>query len=74
MLKVQSTIRSRPVSAAIRLNPQSVLTNMHNRFRRSDLELRGPRSVLEVGPRSSRQMRSAMFSSQVPNPLPDVGP
>eukprot|EP00969_Alexandrium_andersonii_P252134 11144102-Alexandrium_andersonii.AAC.1 len=50
--KVQSAIRSTPVCAAIRLNPQSALWEMQNRFRRSNLELRGPRSGLKIVPGS----------------------
>eukprot|EP00969_Alexandrium_andersonii_P261978 11582098-Alexandrium_andersonii.AAC.1 len=55
--------------AAIRLNPQSTVQNMHNRIMRSDLELRGPRKGLRIGPRSSRGVRSAPVLAQIPNPL-----
>eukprot|EP00969_Alexandrium_andersonii_P200924 8876257-Alexandrium_andersonii.AAC.1 len=48
-----------PVSAAIRLNPQSAMRRMHNRLRRSELELHGPRKGLEIGPRSSRGVHVA---------------
>eukprot|EP00969_Alexandrium_andersonii_P107063 4722422-Alexandrium_andersonii.AAC.1 len=50
--------RSRPEYArqsAIRLNhPQAAMRKMQNRIRRSNLELRGPRNGLKMGPRSSR--------------------
>eukprot|EP00969_Alexandrium_andersonii_P050231 2204425-Alexandrium_andersonii.AAC.1 len=59
MCKVQPAIRSRPVSAAIRLNLQSAMRDMHHSVNCSDLELRGPKSGLEIGPRSSRRIRSA---------------
>eukprot|EP00969_Alexandrium_andersonii_P274261 12122189-Alexandrium_andersonii.AAC.1 len=38
----------------VSFNPQSAMRNMLNRFRRSEFELRGPRSGLKPGPRSSR--------------------
>eukprot|EP00969_Alexandrium_andersonii_P018343 802306-Alexandrium_andersonii.AAC.1 len=41
---VQSAIRPRPVSAPIRLTPQSAMRNMQNRFMRSELELRRPKN------------------------------
>eukprot|EP00969_Alexandrium_andersonii_P098808 4359991-Alexandrium_andersonii.AAC.1 len=47
---IQSATRSRPVGAARRLNPQSATRSMHNRCKRSNLELRGPRNGLKVGP------------------------
>eukprot|EP00969_Alexandrium_andersonii_P174463 7713710-Alexandrium_andersonii.AAC.1 len=53
--------------AAIRLNPQSAMRKMKNRFRRSELELRGPRNDLRIGPRSSRGVRSAAFLAQIPH-------
>ena len=40
---------------------------MRNCLRRSKLELRGPRNGLEIGPRSSRGVRSAPFFAQMPN-------
>eukprot|EP00969_Alexandrium_andersonii_P323790 14306587-Alexandrium_andersonii.AAC.1 len=52
--KAQSANRPRPVRAAIRLNPQSAMRKVQNRFRRSNLELRRPRTSLKFGPRSSR--------------------
>eukprot|EP00969_Alexandrium_andersonii_P292745 12938316-Alexandrium_andersonii.AAC.1 len=52
---VQSTIRPRPVSAAFRLNPQPTKRKMQNRCKRSELELRGPKSGLKTGPRSPRE-------------------
>eukprot|EP00969_Alexandrium_andersonii_P088209 3889981-Alexandrium_andersonii.AAC.1 len=50
------------VSAAVRPNPQSALRKMQHRFRRSELELRGPRKGLKIGPRSSRGVRSDAVS------------
>eukprot|EP00969_Alexandrium_andersonii_P095433 4216432-Alexandrium_andersonii.AAC.1 len=49
----QSAIRARPVSAAIRFNAQSAMRKTQTRFRRSNLELRGPGSGLKTGPQSS---------------------
>eukprot|EP00969_Alexandrium_andersonii_P236969 10460507-Alexandrium_andersonii.AAC.1 len=46
--------RSRPVSAAIRLDTQYTMRNRQKRVRRSELELRGPKDGFEIGPRSSR--------------------
>eukprot|EP00969_Alexandrium_andersonii_P070151 3095735-Alexandrium_andersonii.AAC.1 len=43
----------RPVGARIRPNPPSAVRNMQNRFRRSSLELRGPKSGLKIDPQSS---------------------
>eukprot|EP00969_Alexandrium_andersonii_P122129 5399440-Alexandrium_andersonii.AAC.1 len=40
---------------------------MQNRLRRSKLELRGSRSSLRIGPRSSRGMRSAWLLALIPN-------
>eukprot|EP00969_Alexandrium_andersonii_P352610 15438051-Alexandrium_andersonii.AAC.1 len=40
---------------------------MQNRFRRSDLEPRGPKDGLKSGPRSSRGVRSAPLLAQIPN-------
>eukprot|EP00969_Alexandrium_andersonii_P002398 104414-Alexandrium_andersonii.AAC.1 len=51
---VQSAFRPRPVSAAIRLNLPSVLSNIHNCYTRSELELRGPRIGLKCRARNSR--------------------
>eukprot|EP00969_Alexandrium_andersonii_P088554 3905886-Alexandrium_andersonii.AAC.1 len=48
--QVQPAIRSMPVSAAIRLNPQSAMRKLQHRFRRSNLELRGPKTCLRIGP------------------------
>eukprot|EP00969_Alexandrium_andersonii_P247996 10958783-Alexandrium_andersonii.AAC.1 len=44
---------------------------MQNRFRRSNLELRGPRSGLKICPRSSRGVRSAQLCMEIPNPPPE---
>eukprot|EP00969_Alexandrium_andersonii_P347918 15383603-Alexandrium_andersonii.AAC.1 len=41
---------------------------MQNCSRRSNLELRRPRSGLKVAPRSSRGVRSAHVFAQIPNP------
>eukprot|EP00969_Alexandrium_andersonii_P328612 14520459-Alexandrium_andersonii.AAC.1 len=38
-----------------------------NRVRRSELELRGPKGGLKIGPRSSRRVRSAPVLAQTPN-------
>eukprot|EP00969_Alexandrium_andersonii_P272335 12035710-Alexandrium_andersonii.AAC.1 len=51
---------------AIRLNPQSALWKMQHRFRRSNLELRGPKSGLRLGPRSCQGVNSALFLAQMP--------
>eukprot|EP00969_Alexandrium_andersonii_P168966 7467935-Alexandrium_andersonii.AAC.1 len=40
---------------------------MQNCLRRSTLELRGPRHFIEIGPRSSRDMRFAPLFAQMPN-------
>eukprot|EP00969_Alexandrium_andersonii_P057897 2550735-Alexandrium_andersonii.AAC.1 len=40
---------------ASRLDPQSALPNMRNCFRRSELELHGPRHSLNICPRSCRR-------------------
>eukprot|EP00969_Alexandrium_andersonii_P088658 3911973-Alexandrium_andersonii.AAC.1 len=58
--------------AAIRLTPQSSTWNMQNHLRRSELELRGPRNGLEIGPRSSLGVRSARSFTQIPNPSPET--
>eukprot|EP00969_Alexandrium_andersonii_P344603 15233523-Alexandrium_andersonii.AAC.1 len=52
-------------SAAIRLNPQSAMrkTQQH-RFMRSKLELRGPKSDLKIGLRSSRWVHSALSCAE----------
>eukprot|EP00969_Alexandrium_andersonii_P154715 6839768-Alexandrium_andersonii.AAC.1 len=55
------------VSAPIRLNPQSAKPKMQNRFRRSNLELCGPRNGLNMGPRSSRRVHVAALSVEIPN-------
>eukprot|EP00969_Alexandrium_andersonii_P271286 11990618-Alexandrium_andersonii.AAC.1 len=57
MPKVQSAIRPMLVSAAIRLNPHSVMRETQSRFRRSHLELRGPRSGPAI-PRALRPMKA----------------
>eukprot|EP00969_Alexandrium_andersonii_P063040 2776516-Alexandrium_andersonii.AAC.1 len=46
---------------------------MQNRLTNSNLELRGPRTGLEIGSRSSRKVRSAAFFAQVPNLLTKAG-
>eukprot|EP00969_Alexandrium_andersonii_P211630 9347072-Alexandrium_andersonii.AAC.1 len=53
-------------NAAIHLNPQSAMRNMQHLFRRSNLELRGPRKDRNICPRSSRGVRSAPFPAQNP--------
>eukprot|EP00969_Alexandrium_andersonii_P308927 13652968-Alexandrium_andersonii.AAC.1 len=65
---MQSAISPMLVGAPIRLNPQSAMRNMQIRFTRSNLELRGHRNGLEIGPRSSRWLHSAPLVAQVPNP------
>eukprot|EP00969_Alexandrium_andersonii_P082276 3626216-Alexandrium_andersonii.AAC.1 len=45
--EVQCEIRSRPGSVPIRLSRRSALQNLQIRFRRSELELHGPRSGLK---------------------------
>eukprot|EP00969_Alexandrium_andersonii_P362175 15459131-Alexandrium_andersonii.AAC.1 len=65
---MQSAIRSRPDSAAILLNPQSAKRTLHYRFRRSELELRGPRNCLDIGSQSSRGVHSAHLFVLIPNP------
>eukprot|EP00969_Alexandrium_andersonii_P220465 9737953-Alexandrium_andersonii.AAC.1 len=55
------------VSAATRLYPQSAIHRRQHRFRRSSLDLRGPRNGLEMGPRSSRGVRSVPLLAQIPN-------
>eukprot|EP00969_Alexandrium_andersonii_P241681 10672875-Alexandrium_andersonii.AAC.1 len=70
---MQSALRPMLISAAIRLNPQSAMRNMQNRFTRSNLELRGPKSGLKIGPRSSRGVRSAPFLAQISNLLTKAG-
>eukprot|EP00969_Alexandrium_andersonii_P321943 14224547-Alexandrium_andersonii.AAC.1 len=56
------------VSAAIRLNSQSAMRNMQHRVKPSNLGLHGPKSGLEIGPSSSRGVRSALFLAQSPTP------
>eukprot|EP00969_Alexandrium_andersonii_P207513 9167514-Alexandrium_andersonii.AAC.1 len=70
---MQSAIRPKPISAAIRLNPQSAMHSVQNRFRHSNLELRGPRKDINIGPRSSRRVRSAPFFVEIPNPPTKAG-
>eukprot|EP00969_Alexandrium_andersonii_P331697 14659362-Alexandrium_andersonii.AAC.1 len=63
------------VSAAIRLNPQSAIRQMQNRFKPSKLELLGPRNGLKFGPRSSRGLRSVpLLFWQIPNLATKSGP
>eukprot|EP00969_Alexandrium_andersonii_P137719 6090240-Alexandrium_andersonii.AAC.1 len=73
MPKVQSAIRPRPVSLAIRLNPQLTLPAMHHRFRRSTLELRGRGNDLNINSRSSRRVRSAPLLVQIPSLPTNMG-
>eukprot|EP00969_Alexandrium_andersonii_P065109 2866649-Alexandrium_andersonii.AAC.1 len=70
---MQSAIRSRPVGAAIHLNPQSASRSMHYGFTRSDLELRGPRSGLSFDRRSSRDVPPARLSERIPSRPTCVG-
>eukprot|EP00969_Alexandrium_andersonii_P106445 4696328-Alexandrium_andersonii.AAC.1 len=49
------------------------MRNMQNRFRRSNLELRGPRSGLENGSRSLRAVRSAQSFVEIPGPPTKAG-
>eukprot|EP00969_Alexandrium_andersonii_P009948 434398-Alexandrium_andersonii.AAC.1 len=70
---MQSAIRRRPASAATRLNPQSALRNMQNRFKRSNLELCGPKKDLKICPRSYRGVRSVASCVQIPNPTTRAG-
>eukprot|EP00969_Alexandrium_andersonii_P362244 15459266-Alexandrium_andersonii.AAC.1 len=60
---MQSAIRTRPATAAIRLNPQSAVRELQHRLRRSNLEPRGPGNDLESGLRSSRGVDSAPRSA-----------
>eukprot|EP00969_Alexandrium_andersonii_P217374 9602108-Alexandrium_andersonii.AAC.1 len=46
---------------------------MQNRLKRSNLEPRGPREGLEIAPPSSRRVRSAPFSAEIPNPPVETG-
>eukprot|EP00969_Alexandrium_andersonii_P093817 4144793-Alexandrium_andersonii.AAC.1 len=62
-----------PVNAAIRLNPQSAVRNVQNRFRRSELEPRAPRNDLKIDPRSSRGVHSAQRFAQNPTPPTKAG-
>eukprot|EP00969_Alexandrium_andersonii_P350383 15433128-Alexandrium_andersonii.AAC.1 len=66
---MQFPIHARPLSAAIRLNPQSAMRKVQRHFRRSELELRGPRDGLKFGPRNSRWVHPARLFAQIPNPL-----
>eukprot|EP00969_Alexandrium_andersonii_P223696 9880060-Alexandrium_andersonii.AAC.1 len=52
------------VSAAIRPNLQPALRKQQNRSRCSELELRGPKSGLNMCTRSSRGVRSALCLAQ----------
>eukprot|EP00969_Alexandrium_andersonii_P015780 690196-Alexandrium_andersonii.AAC.1 len=64
---MQSAIRSRPVRAAIRLNPRSALRNVQNGLKRSELEPRGRNSGINIGPKSSRGLRPAELFVHIPN-------
>eukprot|EP00969_Alexandrium_andersonii_P203279 8982664-Alexandrium_andersonii.AAC.1 len=64
---MQSAIPARPISAAIRLNPQSALRKMQHRFKRSNLELRGPENARKIGNRNSQGVRSVPFFAEIPN-------
>eukprot|EP00969_Alexandrium_andersonii_P000164 7146-Alexandrium_andersonii.AAC.1 len=55
------------VSAAMRLNPQSAMRKLQHRFRRSNPELRGPRTNIEIRPPSTRGVRSAPLLALIPN-------
>eukprot|EP00969_Alexandrium_andersonii_P050455 2215500-Alexandrium_andersonii.AAC.1 len=55
-------MRSRPVSAATRLDPQSALPNIQDCFVRSQLELRGTQHGFKIGPRSSQGAHSASLA------------
>eukprot|EP00969_Alexandrium_andersonii_P212485 9382552-Alexandrium_andersonii.AAC.1 len=55
------------VSAAIRPNPQAALQTIQTRFRRSNLEMRGPRNGLKDGTRSFRGVNSVPLFAQIPN-------
>eukprot|EP00969_Alexandrium_andersonii_P362964 15460884-Alexandrium_andersonii.AAC.1 len=48
--KMQSAIRSRPVTTAIHLTPQSALPNPRTCVKRSKLEPRGPRTASNLAP------------------------
>eukprot|EP00969_Alexandrium_andersonii_P210758 9308875-Alexandrium_andersonii.AAC.1 len=48
-------------------HPQSAMPNMQHRFRRSNLELRGPRNGLQIGPRSPPGEHAAPFFAEAPN-------
>eukprot|EP00969_Alexandrium_andersonii_P310877 13736873-Alexandrium_andersonii.AAC.1 len=54
VFKAQSAFRPMRANGAIRLNPQSAMRKLQTRFRRSNLELRGPKNALKVAPRNSR--------------------
>eukprot|EP00969_Alexandrium_andersonii_P348408 15405997-Alexandrium_andersonii.AAC.1 len=64
---MQSAIRPMLVGAAVRLNPRSAMRKTQNRFTRSNLELRGRRKDLDIGPCSSHGVRSAPFFAEIPN-------
>eukprot|EP00969_Alexandrium_andersonii_P015210 664237-Alexandrium_andersonii.AAC.1 len=49
----QSAIHPMLVRARTRLNPQSAVRKTQHRFGRSNLDLRGPRNGLEIGPPNS---------------------
>eukprot|EP00969_Alexandrium_andersonii_P017275 755211-Alexandrium_andersonii.AAC.1 len=46
---------------------------LQNRFRRSEPELHGPESGIEVGPRTSPGLRSAPLLVQIPNSPTSTG-
>eukprot|EP00969_Alexandrium_andersonii_P003253 139976-Alexandrium_andersonii.AAC.1 len=46
---------------------------MQNHVRHSELELRGPRNSLDIGPPSSRWERSGQSSAKSPNPPTQAG-
>eukprot|EP00969_Alexandrium_andersonii_P354946 15443319-Alexandrium_andersonii.AAC.1 len=46
---------------------------MQKRFRRSELEPRGPKSGPKTRPRSSRRVRSAALFTKIPNPPTKAG-
>eukprot|EP00969_Alexandrium_andersonii_P032130 1403901-Alexandrium_andersonii.AAC.1 len=62
-----------PISATIRLDPQSAMRKMQHRFKRSSPELRGPRSGLTTCSRRSQGVRSAPLFAQIPNPQTEAG-
>eukprot|EP00969_Alexandrium_andersonii_P328305 14507338-Alexandrium_andersonii.AAC.1 len=55
-------------NAAIRLNLQSAMQSIQNRFRRSNLESRGPKNDLNISLRGARDVDSTPLFAQIPNP------